>query len=120
MRQEVIIGVERRRRWTDAEKASILSEIGISGATATQIAARHDLSRQQLYRWRHELHRKGYWDSDPRFLAINVVPDSRPPEAPASSARSIEIMLRNGRSLRVPSNITDDDVSRLIRLVEAA
>jgi len=120
MRQEVIIGVERRRRWSDAEKASILLEIGIDGATATQVAARHDLSRQQLYRWRHTLQRKGYWDADPLFLAIDVVPDSRPSETEASPALAIEIMLQNGRSLRVPSNIADDDVSRLIRLVEAA
>ena len=37
MRGEVL-GVERRRRWSDEEKLSIVSSVGIDGATVTQVA----------------------------------------------------------------------------------
>ena len=47
MRQEVIIGVERRRSWPDELKLSILSEIG-GGATLADVARRHDITRRQL------------------------------------------------------------------------
>ena len=44
MRGEVL-GVERRRRWSDEDKFSILSSIGIDGATVTQVAYRCDVNR---------------------------------------------------------------------------
>jgi transposase-like protein len=33
MRYEVMTGVERRRRWSDEEKLSILGEVGVDGET---------------------------------------------------------------------------------------
>ena len=44
MRGEVL-GVERRRRWSDEDKFSILSSIGIDRATVTQVAYRCDVNR---------------------------------------------------------------------------
>jgi len=37
MRCEVL-GFERRRRWSDDEKLSIVSSVGVDGATVTQVA----------------------------------------------------------------------------------
>ena len=54
-----ILGLERRRRWSDEEKLAIVSLIGVGGATVTQVAQRHDLKRQQLYAWRQDLRRHG-------------------------------------------------------------
>ena len=50
-----ILGAERRRRWSDEEKLAIVRSVGVGGATVTQIAQRHDVTRQQIYRWRYEL-----------------------------------------------------------------
>ena len=58
MRGEVL-GVERRRRWRDEDKLGIVLSVGIDGASVTQVARRHDVTRQQIYRWRHELKKKG-------------------------------------------------------------
>jgi transposase len=43
MRHEVIVDVERRRRWRDDEKQAILEEVGVNGATVTDVARRHDI-----------------------------------------------------------------------------
>ncbi len=43
-----ILGIERRRRWDDEGKLAIVSAVGVDGATVTQIAQRHDLSRQRI------------------------------------------------------------------------
>jgi transposase len=48
-----ILGVERRRRWSTDEKLSIIMAVGVDGATVTQVAQRHDITRQQIYAWRH-------------------------------------------------------------------
>lgn len=50
--------MERRRRWSEDQKLSILAEVGVNGATVTQVAQRHEITRQQIYAWRHKMRRK--------------------------------------------------------------
>ena len=42
---EIIIGVERRRRWRDEEKLRILAELEEPGVRFNDVARRHDVSR---------------------------------------------------------------------------
>lgn len=120
-----ILGRERRRRWTDAEKLEILSLIGVNGETLSRVARRHDVSRAQLYSWRHIFKRRGQLrsSSDVAFLPVDVVP-SFPQEAPAlgdSVGTSIvELCLTQGRRLRFDSGIDGARLMRLIRAVEGA
>lgn len=52
MRGEVLVGPERRRRWSEDEKARIIEESLRPGAQVTDIARRHGISRALLYSWR--------------------------------------------------------------------
>jgi transposase len=54
MRGEVWVGPERRRRWSEDEKARIIEESLRPGAQVTDIARRHRVSRALLYAWRRE------------------------------------------------------------------
>lgn len=54
-----ILGQERRRRWRDDEKLAIVMSVGGGGATITEVAHQHDITRQQIYAWRSELKKKG-------------------------------------------------------------
>ncbi|MFZ5504841.1 MAG: IS66-like element accessory protein TnpA [Pseudomonadota bacterium] len=54
MRGEVLVGPERRRRWSEDEKARIIEESLRPGAQVTDIARRHGISRALLYAWRRE------------------------------------------------------------------
>lgn len=122
-----VLGVERRRRWNDEEKLAIVSAVGIDGATVTQVAQRHEVTRQQIYAWRHELKRKGLWspDAGALFLPAGMVPameltvveDRTPAVAPVVW---VELRLAKGRVLRFESNIDDAALSRLVRAVDAA
>src|SRR5215472_14040115 len=53
-RVEVISGVARRRRWPRAEKARIVAESYAPGASATAVAVRHGLLRNQIFAWRRQ------------------------------------------------------------------
>lgn len=128
MRGEVL-GVERRRRWDDEVKLAIVSAVGIDGATVTQVAQRHEVTRQQIYAWRHELKRKGLWspEAGALFLPAGMVPEMgltvvEPPAAAAAvgPAAWVELRLAKGRVLRFESSIDDAALSRLIRTVDAA
>ncbi|MCO5965398.1 transposase [Sinorhizobium meliloti] len=48
-----ILGQERRRRWGDEKKLDIVMSVWLNGATVTEIAHQHDVTRHQIYTWRH-------------------------------------------------------------------
>lgn len=56
-----ILGLERRRFWRDEDKLEIITSVGVGGATVTQVAQRHEVTRQQIYAWRHDLKKQGLW-----------------------------------------------------------
>lgn len=120
-----ILGVERRRRWSDQEKLAILQSVGIGGATVSQVARRHDLGRQQIYAWRSELKKKGLLpqDAGPVFLPVEfpqvALGGAEACPAYAGFAR-VEVVLRNGRSLRVDAHVDAAALTQLIQAVEAA
>jgi transposase len=120
-----ILGVERRRRWSDEEKQSIVLAVGVDGATVTQVAQRHEITRQQIYAWRHMLKGKGLWpvDSGPVFLPLDVTMEhaAKPPAGFEGGESSfVEIALTKGRQLRVSIGLDDASLARLIRVVETA
>jgi transposase len=123
-----ILGVERRRRWNDEEKLEIVLSVGVGGATVTQVAQRHDVTRQQIYAWRHGLKKKGLLSALPEALFLPVELDRRaelsvPAAMSAPEARrftSIELQLANGRCLRFDAALDMAMLTPLIRAVEGA
>ena len=99
-----ILGLERRRRWGDEKKLEIVLSVGLGGATVTQVAQRNDVTRQQIYAWRHELKKKGLLSAFPEALFLPVELDRRmefpvPTAANGTEARrpaQIELQLANG------------------------
>ncbi|WP_434605505.1 transposase [Acetobacter oryzoeni] len=49
MTQEILIGVERRRRWSDERKLAILAEVGVDGASVSDVARRRGNLTEGLY-----------------------------------------------------------------------
>jgi transposase len=124
-----ILGVERRRRWTDEVKVSILQEVGQSGWSVADVARRHDLTRQHIYQWRQELRAKGLWPpsgraKSDRSVFIPLVPASaslgHSDDFPAGGSAEVTVLLRNSRQLRCAAGIDEATLLRLIRIVEAA
>jgi hypothetical protein len=54
MRVEILKGVERRRRWSEAEKALITEESFAAGAKVSDVARKHGVSRGLIFAWRKE------------------------------------------------------------------
>lgn len=118
-----ILGVERRRRWNDEEKLEIVLAVGVGGATITQVAQRHEVTRSQIYGWRHELKKKGLWSADRGavFLPLELGDvATRPPDPTPARAHPVELRLANGRCLRFDSAMDCEALTRLIRAVEVA
>ena len=92
-RVEVITSVERRRRWSMAEKARLVGAMDEPGAVVSEIARRAEVNASLLYRWRREL---GGARKTPTFAPVRVARDASDqglanapaytPESPSSSA----------------------------------
>jgi transposase len=121
VRDEVVLGVERRRRWTDEAKLAILGEVGLNGWTVADVARRHDVTRQHIYQWRREMRRKGLWPKGETavFLPLEPAQEAEAAREPGATAAEITVVLRNGRQLRCSDGIADASLSRLLRLLEA-
>ena len=50
-RGEVLVGVERRRRWPDETRIAIVAEALQPGTVVSHVARRHDLNPSQLFGW---------------------------------------------------------------------
>jgi transposase len=125
----VLSGPERRRRWTRAEKARIVEESLATAENVAEVARRHDVHPNLLHAWRRQArtgrlapgHDAGIAPTDGhRFSRVVVASEGGVPRAARSDAGAgvamIEVVLRNGRLLRVPE---DAAPTRVVALAEA-
>lgn len=104
----------RRRRWTDDEKVRILEESYLAGASLTEVARRHDVSRSQLYDWRYR-HKHGLLGSGPHFLRVVPVEDgSRTDGELGSPSQVMTIDLGPRCRVSIPSDFDMDAAARLL------
>jgi len=130
--------------WTDDDKRRLVAEMSVPGANVSEIGRRHGVANSLLYRWRQEAElaanviaseqpRSVPEPSDaPAFVPVALtnpprtqLPPSKTITPCACPARAgvtpktigtLDIVLTNGRSVRVK---TDVDTAALVRIVSA-
>jgi len=131
---EVISLVERRRRWTTEQKLALVDLATQPGSSVAATADRHGVSRSLLFDWRRQV-REGTMPGvmstapDTGFAPVRVVPappiHARPSPSPRAGRRlpaattMLELVLTNGRVLRVPDTIQPELLSRLAAALES-
>src|ERR1700704_2260167 len=98
-RVEVITSVQRRRRWSTAEKQRIVTASLERGAVASAVAREAGIHVSQLFRWRQELCRRDETPSTFAAVTVSAEPVSTP--TLPSPAGVIEIELASGARLRI-------------------
>lgn len=69
-----IIRTERRRRYSDAEKAALLAEVDRGGCTVAEVARRHGMAESLLYNWRSHRRASASVASEPlQFISYGEV-----------------------------------------------
>jgi len=112
----------RRRHWSDADKIAIVEESFLGYRQVSATARRHGVSRSLLTTWRRQF-RDGELGNEtrPSFIPLTVSPNG-PAAVPVTAQEAaidtpdvqLEIVLRNGRRLLVPSSVATEVLVRLL------
>ena len=119
----VLPGPERRRRWTAAEKLQIVEESLSYGLSVAEFARRRDIHPNLLHSWRRQM-KAGEVpapDDEARFVPVAVAaPSNVPPmrESDAGVGVMVEVVLRNGRVLRLSDGVVPGRVAQLADVLE--
>jgi transposase len=119
-----------RRIWTPEDKRRLVAEMGLPGANVSEMSRRHGIANSLLYRWRQDTVAGKLPERDPpkdflpvaitggplaRLSAPGVVATAATGSDPKASC-TFDIVLANGRTLRVGSDV---DATTLLRIVTA-
>ena len=109
---EVITSVQRRRRWSRAEKERIVAAALEPGAVACEVARASGIHASQLFRWRQELCVPA---PAPAFSPVAVLPEPGGAPALPEAAGVIEIEFAGGGRMRITGMVKTSTVSALMK-----
>jgi transposase len=130
MRVEVLGGLERRRRWSQGDKARIVEETLAPGAKVTEVARRNGVAASVVFTWRRQA--RTVERVRPRFASVQIAAaevlddtakllledDRRVRPAPAAWIGLIEIDLGDRRRIRVDAQVDPDALARVLDVLE--
>ena len=114
---EVITSVQRRRRWSRAEKERIVAASLEPGASASEVARAAGIHVSQLFRWRQQLCERVQILAAFNQVATAAEPAPAPPVVPAVSEHggTIEIEFATGGRMRITGPVDARTVSALMK-----
>ena len=119
----VFTGAERRRRWSEEQKRTIVAAAFAPGAVVSAVARQADVCSSLIYRWRREIGPPGGFaevvvapviggrgsDGDERRCVPALPPvEAARPAAADAPVPAIEIELPGSSRVRIPASISPD------------
>jgi transposase len=131
MRVEVLDGLERRRRWSQDDKARIVEETLVPGAKVTDVARRNGVAASVVFTWRRQA--RTVEKVVPCFAPVQITAavepgaedakplskdDRRLRPMPAARNGLIEIDLGNRRRILVDAHVDPEALARVLDVLE--
>jgi transposase len=131
MRVEVLDGLERRRRWSQDDKARIVEETLVRGAKVTDVARRNGVAASVVFTWRRQA--RTVEKVGPCFTPVQITAavepsaedakplskdDRRLRPVPAARNGLIEIDLGNRRRVLVDAQVDAAALARVLDVLE--
>ena len=120
-----------RRVWTASEKRRIVEAAIAPGANVASVARQHGIAQSLLYRWKKLAAAADGPDEGPRFVPLAIEAHTLMRSGPVAAFRprapgmplnsrdgSIEVVLANGRSVRVAADIDTAALMRIVSVLE--
>jgi transposase len=131
MRVEVLDGLERRRRWSQDDKARIVEQTLVPGAKVTDVARRNGVAASVVFTWRRQA--RTVEKVGPCFTPVQITAavepsaedakplskdDRRLRPVPAARNGLIEIDLGNRRRVLVDAQVDAAALARVLDVLE--
>jgi transposase len=113
---KVITGVERRRRFSDADKARILAEAAEPGESVISTAKRYEVSPSLLYSWRKASKDAGQ-ELMPSSHFVRLVPEAE--QNPTSESPVIRVHLDGEVVIDFPVLLEPNRIAAILRALRA-
>jgi transposase len=120
----VLSSPERRRRWTASEKLRFVADSAASGLSVADFARRHDVHPNLVHAWRRQA-KTGELsvapDGEARFTPVAVAAEDSaaiPTRHGDDGGSIVEVVLRNGRVLRLSDRMAAGRVALLADALE--
>jgi len=111
---EVITSVQRRRRWSRAEKERIVAEAMEPGAVASEVARVAGIHSSQLFRWRQQLCERVQIPAV--FNPVAITAETGAVSSPSLERTGvIEIEFASGGRMRISGSVDASTVSALMK-----
>ncbi|HEY8450472.1 MAG TPA: transposase [Bacillota bacterium] len=107
---EVITSVQRRRRWSAAEKERLVAASLEPGAVASEVARAAGIHPSQLFAWRRQMCVRRA--DAPGFAEVQVTDPM-----PAGPAPTIEIAFASGTRVRISGGVDSATASAVVAAV---
>lgn len=115
-RMTLMTGDERRRRWSDEERARILAAVDEPGAVVAEVARRADICTSLVYKWRREARATA---NDAGFAEVVVENAPRAP-APAGATEFGAILVEmNGARIRICANAPSSLIAATLKALRS-
>ena len=111
-RTEEITDLIRKRRWSEAEARLVVSASQASGKSVLSFAREYGLQPSRIWRWLARLQEES--KGGMRFHPVRL----REAEPLDPKAGPMEVVLVNGRRVRVPQGFVAEDLVRVLEVVE--
>ncbi len=113
---EVITSVQRRRRWSRAEKERIVAAAMEPGAVASEVARAAGIHSSQLFHWRRQLCERVQIPAVFNPVMVEPEPEAVSPALP-EKAGVIEIEFASGGRMRISGPVDASTVSALTKVL---
>jgi transposase len=111
---EVITSVQRRRRWSRADKERIVAAAMEPGAVASEVARAVGIHTSQLFRWRQQLCERAQIPAVFNPVAVKPEPEAVSPPSPERTG-VIEVEFAAGGRMRICGPVDASTVSALMK-----
>jgi transposase len=107
---EVITSVERRRRWSAAEKERLVAASLESSASVSAVARDAGIHPSQLYGWRRQLLRRSRPATS--FAAVRIAAEPAPTDLPVRGL--IEMEFPSGSRMRITGAVDPTTLTAVV------
>ena len=121
VRMTLITGDERRRRWSDEDRARILAAIEEPGAVVADVARREDICTSLVYKWRRAARPTSR--ADARGFAPVIIEATTPASPsvslrPESDPRVVEVEMKGAR-VRISANASSAVIAATLKALRS-